>query len=108
MALLRFFRQPKHQRYDYKPRFWDKDKEALEERIKRIEQMQNSDPEAIKSRLEGSFKRGGYLADNNFRRAQVRRSNYILIAIIAALILFSYVFLSLYLPRIVEALGTNG
>ena len=56
----------------------------------------------------GSFRRGGYVKDGNFRRNQVRRSNLILLSIVVALILFSYVFLSVYLPKIVEALEVNG
>jgi hypothetical protein len=44
MALLRFFRVPKHQQYDYKPRFWDPKKEELQERLDRIEKIQGGDP----------------------------------------------------------------
>jgi hypothetical protein len=108
MAFINFFRTPKHQRYDYKPRYWNQKKEELNERLQRIEKMKDGDPEEMKTRLAGSFRRGGYVKDGNFRRNQVRRSNLILLSIVVALILFSYVFLSVYLPKIVEALEGNG
>lgn len=106
MALLRFFRVPKHQQYDYKPRYWDPKKEELEDRLKRIEQMQGNDAASIKARLSGGFRRG-FEASGQTRQKQVFRSNLILIGIVVVLILFSYMFLSVYLPEIVNMLETK-
>jgi hypothetical protein len=106
MALLRFFRVPKHQQYDYKPRFWDPKKEELQERLDRIEKIQGGDPDAIKARLSGGFRRG-FEQSNTARRGQVLRSNLILLGIVALLIVFSYMILTVYLPEIVNMLETK-
>ena len=107
MAVLRFFKVPKHQQYSYKPRFWDPKKEELEDRLKKVEERRGNDPEAMKARLTGGFRRG-YVADNRFRKRQVLRSNIILLGIVAVLILFSYIFITVYLPRIAGAVEAGG
>lgn len=104
MALLKFFKLPKNQQYDYKPRYWDPDKEELQKRIREAEERKGSSAEAVRGRLAaGGFKRG-YSADNRLRQRQVLRSNLILVGIIVLLILLSYLFLTMYLPEIVESL----
>ena len=108
MAVLRFFRVPKHQQYDYKPRYWDPKREELDERLKQIEERAGSDPQAIKARLSGGGFRRGYQADGRYRQRHVLRSNIILLSIVVVLIIFSYLFLSVYLPRIVNILETGG
>ena len=108
MAVLRFFRVPKHQQYDYKPRYWDPKKEELEERLKQIEERKGHDAQAIRARLAGGGFRRGYQADGSYRKRQVLRSNVVLLAIVVALVLFSYIFLSVYLPRIVQVMETGG
>ena len=107
MALLRFFKVPKHQQYEYKPRFWDPKKEELEDRLKRIEEMQGKGPEAIKARLSGGFRRG-YARDTSSRKKQVMRSNLILLTIIVALVILSYLILAVYLPKMVHVLDSSG
>ncbi|MCB0641125.1 MAG: hypothetical protein KDC44_05770 [Phaeodactylibacter sp.] len=106
MALFRMFKVPRHQRYEYKPRYWNPEKEELQERLKRIEAMKNPDmdPDAVKRRISGSF-RSGRGWDEGARRARsqaMRRSNIRLLMWIAALIFLAYLALSVYLPRIVE------
>lgn len=107
MALLRFFKVPKHQRYRYVPRYWDPKKEELEERLKRIKESKDGNIEATKARLATGFRRG-YSSDLQARRASVLRSNILLLGIIGLLLLASYVFIVKYLPTIVEALETGG
>ena len=107
MAVLRFFRIPKHQQYDYKPRYWDPKKEELEDRLKEIKERSGSVPQAIKARLSGGGFRRGYQADSRYRQRHVMRSNMILLGIVVVLIIFSYLFLSVYLPRIVNVLETG-
>lgn len=103
MALLKFFKVPKHQRYRYIPRYWDPKKEELEERLKRVKDSKAGDIEATKARIAGGFRRG-FSNDAQTRRAVVFRSNMLLLGIIALLLFGSYVFMIKYLPRIVEAL----
>lgn len=105
MALLRFFNLPKHQQYDYKPRFWDPKKEELEERLNRLNKIQEGGAAGARARISGGFRRG-YSLDSKVRSRQVRRSNLILIGIVVALVVLSYLMLSVYLPQIVEALET--
>ena len=107
MALLRFFRVPKHQQYDYKPRYWDPKKEDLQERLEQIEQMKGRNPEAVKARLSGGFRRG-FEANSSARKGQVLRSNLVLLAIVVLLVGFSYMFLTVYLPEIVNMVESKG
>ena len=107
MAMLRFFRMPKHQQYEYKPRYWDPKKEELQERLKRAEDRKGNSAEAVKSRIAGGFKRG-YASDMRLRKKQVMRSNAILLGIIVALVLLSILFLTVYLPKIVETIDSSG
>ena len=107
MALLRFFKVPKHQQYEYKPRFWDPKKEEMEERLKQIDEMKGDGPEAIKARLSSGLRRG-YAKDTSVRKQQVMRSNVILLVIIVALVVVSYLVLTVYLPRMVEMMDASG
>ena len=104
MALLRFNKLPKHQKYEYKPRFWNPQKEEMEERFKQIDAVKKGDAEAMKARLSANFRKG-YSNDTRFRSRQVMRSNLILLGIIAILVVLSYLFISVYLPKIALSLG---
>lgn len=103
MAFLRFFKVPKHQQFEYKPRYWDPKKEELQERLKRIELMKGGDTEAAKARIAGGFRRG-YVTNKGSRKKQVLRSNLVLVGIILLLLLLSYMFLTVYLPEIAKSL----
>lgn len=103
MALLRFFRVPKHQRYEYKPRYWDPQKEELQERLDRINQIQGEGTEAMKARISSGLKRG-YRGDQRLRKQRAMRSNLILIGVIVLLVLLAYAMLTIYLPGLVESI----
>ncbi|TXB61850.1 hypothetical protein [Phaeodactylibacter luteus] len=106
MAFIRFSKLPKHQQYQYKPRYWNPEKEDLEERLKRVEEVKAGKADGVKARLSGSFRRGYQKAeDNRFRSRQVRKSNLVLLSIIVLLLLFSYMFISVYLPEIAASIG---
>jgi len=108
MALLRFFRVPKHQQFKYNTRFYDPRKEELEQRIQRAEGVKNGDTEAMKARISEGFRGGGYYkVDNRFRSRQVRRSNMVLIGVIVVLLLLAYLIFNIYLPEGVEMLNTE-
>jgi hypothetical protein len=106
MAGLRVFRTPQNQKFDYKPRYWDPKKEELEERRKRIEELERGGIEGTKTRISGSFRRGGggYGTDTRMRQRQVLRSNVILIGVVAMLIVICYLLLQVYLPQMEEFL----
>lgn len=102
MALFRLFKVPKHQRYEYKPRYWNPKKEELEQRLKRVKDPNSADPEAIKTRISGSFRRTGPLDDGvrRWRNRSMRRSNIRLFMVLIGLIAALYLILVVYLPRI--------
>ena len=106
MPVLRFFKLPKHQQYQYKPRFWDPKKEELQERLQQIEAAKEGDAEAMKARLAANFRKG-YAKDASFRKKQVRRSNLTLLGILALLIILSYLFITIYLPEIAANVGSG-
>ena len=102
MAFLKFTKVPRHQQFEYKPRYWNPEKEELGERLKRTEAEKSNDPEAIKARISSGFRNKGYgrsERDISFQRRETRRSNLILFAIIGVLLLLSYYFLTTYLPH---------
>lgn len=108
MALLRFFRVPKHQRYEYKPRYWDPRKEELQERLEQVKQIQGEGTEAMKARISSGLKRG-YRGDQRLRKQRAMRSNLILVGVVVVLLLLAYVMLTIYLPGLVEAIeGSSG
>jgi len=108
MALLRFSKLPKHQRYEYKPRYWNPEKEELEERLKQIEQLKGGNAEGMKARIQSGLRRGSVSRGSHRRQAQVRRSNFVLFAVVLGLLAMCYVFLTQYLPQIVETLESSG
>jgi hypothetical protein len=108
MALLKFFRIPKHQQFEYKTRYWDPRKEELEERLRKVEERKADGIEATKARIASGFRKKGYHGNKEYRRRQARRSNMILIGIVLVLLLLSYLFLTVYLPRIVQMIEHGG
>lgn len=99
-----FFKKTKHQKFDYKPRFWNPEKEDLENRIRTAsgEYSESGDPEAIKLRIRNNMRRG-YKSGRNNGRSRDRRSLIRLLVIIVMLVVLSYYILTVYLPEI-EAL----
>ena len=96
MALIRFFKPPPHQRYVYKPRFWDPDKEGLRERVDWASGEKKGDAEIMKSRITDHFARRASRGsvDTGFRQRQVARSNVRLILVLAVIIVLTYLVLT--------------
>jgi len=107
MALRRFIKLPKHQQYQYKPRFWDPEKEELKDRLRRIEDQKTGGSEGMKARISSGMKKG-YLADARERKKLALRSNMVLFAVIIFLLGLCYVFLMVYLPQIVDGIDDMG
>ena len=106
MKLLRVFRTPSHQRFEYKPRHWNPRKEELQQRLEQIEKVKQSDPEALKARIAQNFRRGSGV-NTKARQQAAMRSNMLLLVIIVVLGLLSYVLLTVYLPGLAGALGSE-
>lgn len=96
MALLNIFRTPKPRQFEYKPRYYDADKEEREERIRNA-QLQGAvdmSEEAMKARIKQGFRQGRIPVDRGYRRRHVRRSNRLVIAIVVVLTVFALYFFS--------------
>jgi len=108
MALMKFFRTPKNQKFDYKPRYWDPKKEALEERMSKYKKENKGDTEAVKARLRRGIKGKtggvGFRETRAIRAKEMKRSNRVLLITIVVLALLSYVLFEVYLTEIVDML----
>lgn len=100
MALFSFFKTPRHQKFKYVPRYYDPQKERLDEIIKNAKGEGSTSTEQMKSRISRSFQsRSG----SSSQRASInRRSNILLIVIIITLFAFTYLLLTVYLPRFLQ------
>ena len=107
MAFRKFIKLPKHQQYQYKPRYWDPEKEELDKRLKRIEDLKNGGSDGMKARISSGLKRG-YLADSRQRNKAMTRSNLVLLAVVVGLLGLCYIFLTVYLPEIINKIEGVG
>ena len=58
MAIFRGFKLPSHQKFEYRPRYWNPEKEDLERRLGDHQKMKDHDTDALKSRISMGLKRG--------------------------------------------------
>ncbi len=98
MAFLSFFRTPKHQRFKYIPRYYDPQKERIDEILGKNKAM--SETELAKSRISDTFRRKSHGGTSN--KQAVRRSNILLLGIIVILFGLTYVLLTVYLPQFMK------
>ena len=101
MGILNFMRTPKHQRFDYKPRHFDADKDELEERLAKYKKGNDKTSSAKKGISRGFARKsgGGYRGGKEYGRSNKR-----LVVILLILIALSYYFLVSYLPKIIDIL----
>lgn len=99
-----FFKKTKHQKFEYKPRYWNPQKEELMERVNSAQGKGDNNPEAIKNRIANNLRRN-YQSKNRSSRSSSKKSTLMLLAITAGLIALSYYFLTVYLPVIEKSLG---
>lgn len=108
MALLRFFRPPKHQRYEYRPRYYDPAKEDLKERLRLADRKKSNDAESTKARIAAGFGRrsgsGSYLVSAEARRQSTYRSNMRLVIVFVVLVVGTILVLLEFLPNLLEML----
>jgi len=109
MASLNFFKTPKHQRYNYIPRYYDPKKEELEKRMEKFKgEDGKNDVNAVKERLVGGFKKGSgggsFKVRAEMRAAETKRSNRLLLGVVVFLLFLTYLAFKIYVPSIVRAL----
>ncbi|MBK8502100.1 MAG: hypothetical protein IPL46_07790 [Saprospiraceae bacterium] len=103
MALFSFFKAPKHQQFKYVPRYYDPQKERIEEIIKNAKGEGSGDTELIKSRISRNFQnRGSSQSSQSYRSSITKRSNILLLVILVALFGLAYLLLTVYLPRFIQ------
>ncbi|MBX2817720.1 MAG: hypothetical protein KTR24_17075 [Saprospiraceae bacterium] len=100
MAFFSFFKAPRHQQFKYVPRFYDPQKERLDEILGRADGEELSPTDLAKSRIARSFRSRS--SNGDIAKRSRRRSNFLLLAIIAVLLVLTYVLLTVYLPRFIH------
>lgn len=98
MALFNFLKTTKPIQFDFKPRFYDQEKEARDERLRSLQDMSQIDTEGIKNRIAGGFRRSTDLSTMHLRRKMVMRSNIMVMALVMILALGAFMLLNVYLP----------
>ncbi|MBN1182980.1 MAG: hypothetical protein JXB49_11875 [Bacteroidales bacterium] len=83
MALPTFFKQNKHKQFNYIPRYYDPQKEELEERIRQIEAEEGIRPEGYTPGI-----RKGQMRNYYERNKHTRNYSSIRLLIIAGLLVF--------------------
>ncbi len=101
MAIFSFFKMPKPKQFNFKPRYYDANKERINEIMKRHSDDNKSNPEAMKSRISQGFVRRG-LAEKRYESNIRKRSNRTLLIVFVALVLISYLLLSKYSSVLVK------
>ncbi|MBT8218560.1 MAG: hypothetical protein KJP00_01965 [Bacteroidia bacterium] len=104
MARFRMFKVPEHQKFEYRPRYWDPKKDKQDALKERIRMIQGQSMESTKARITSNL-RSGFGGDPRLRSKLVSRSNYRIIAIIGFLVLLSYFLLDRYMPLLEKFIG---
>lgn len=97
--ISRMFKTIGNQRYDYKPRYYDPDKEALQERIRLRERVKAGDKDAIKQSMRNSMRRQ---KDKQTTSDYIAKSNVTILAVFTALLVIAILALNMYLPEFLE------
>ena len=100
MALFSFFKTPRHQRFEYKPRYYDPRKEKIDQIVKSARGESNSDTELAKTRISSAFRRR--TKSHISTKQSMRKSNILLLAIIVILFGLTYLLLTVYLPEFID------
>ena len=99
MGFLKLFKSPSHQKFSYKPRYWDPKKEEAEERRQRVEELAKGGVDSMKTRISGGFRRGqAGEATHTYRRARVKQSNSTLIIVLVCLLALAYLGIVVFFP----------
>lgn len=87
-----FGKRPKHRQFGYIPRFYDEEKEALENTLNQYK-GNLSDADKVKQRISSGL-RQRYVGDDSYRRQNVKKSNLRILYIVVILMFISYMILT--------------
>jgi len=87
-----FNKMAKHRRFDFIPRYYDADKEELQNRIKKYDEENLDQAELAKNRIRSGL-RTKYRVDEGYKNAQKSKSNRMLFYVIISLVLITIIIL---------------
>lgn len=87
-----FGKTPKHKKFGYIPRFYDEEKERLQEQLDQ-HRGDITDEEKVKRRISSGL-RQRYVGDESYRKANVKKSNFRILYVLVILMFISYIILS--------------
>jgi len=96
-----FFKTPKPQRFQYKPRFYDPQKERLRDILDKADPDGKYSSEVAKARISSAF-RERRPGKTSYSRRIANRSNLILVVIIIILFILTFILLTVYLPHFIQ------
>lgn len=100
MALFSFFNRTKHRKFDYIPRYYNPEKEELEQRMSKYRKENKNDIDDVKINIRAGL-RNRAPGNSSFNL----RYSMLIMAIVVILLLVTIYLLSSYLPKIIEAFG---
>ena len=101
MALFGFGKRMKNRSFDYIPRYYDEEKERLEQRLGT---NKSNDPNAVKQRIRSGFKQK-YRVDSRVTSSANKASNMRLLVIVVLLIGITLIMLLKYVPALAESMA---
>jgi len=90
--MLSFGKRPKHKKFGYIPRFYDEEKDQLQQRIDQHKGAV-SDKDKVKQRISSGL-RNRYVGDAAYKKASVKKSNLRILYILIILMFISYIILT--------------
>lgn len=100
-----FFKSTKPRKFDPIPRFYNPEKEYIEDKIKKLEGTEDDKLTKMKSNIRNNFRNShtGFGVNRSGRR-QAYNSNMRLVIILIVLVLITYILLIRYLPQLEQLL----
>jgi hypothetical protein len=102
MALFSFFKGAKNRKFDYIPRYYNPEKEKLEEALGKYQPKEKTSLDDLKMNIKAGLKMRSHT-----NKTYNTRSNLIIFAVIIVLILLTFYMLSAYLPLLLGMEGGN-
>ena len=97
-----FFGTPEHRTFNYRPRYYDPEKEELKDMFGKVDGSREKEVYAPGSLIKGSFRNGNYKNTTGSTRAQK------IAGLIALILAFVVIFLiAEYWPYLLKAMGVE-
>ena len=108
MLSFGFGKRPKHKKFGYVPRFYDEEKERLEQQVGKYK-GDTAEEEKVKQRISSGL-RQRYVGDESYRKAHVKKSNLRILYVLIILCIVSYLIItSTSIQTVLESFdGTGG